>query len=428
MEVVFSKGTVSKQAHVKIPEGTYEEEHGREAFAGRASHLYRKHPPTAWTRIDGPLRPRALNLNEMKPEDLVDSNATWQLVAGNDDVRLYVSRRTEPMSYFLRDADGDVCYFVHRGSGVIETDYGPLDYRQGDYVIIPKGTTHRVVPANASEGAMAAETPSEFARAIGQDPRTVSGAMRKLGIGIKKGDKFPVRSKRKLLKHFNVDDSFFFVIEGDGEYRIPDRGLMGRHAQFDPGVLVVPEPDPHDEEGEFEVRVKRNGEFSSLWFQWHPLDVVGWQGDLCPVKLNVLDHRPVYSPSYHMPPSAHCTFENDGFVICSFVPRPLEEDPEVLKVPFYHANIDADEVLFYHSGNYFSRAGIDMGYMTLHPQGVHHGPQPAAIEASKTKERTDEIAVMVETESPLQISPEAEQVVVTEYETSWARGMGLLDE
>ncbi|MDQ3915129.1 MAG: homogentisate 1,2-dioxygenase [Actinomycetota bacterium] len=374
MEFVFSKGVVSKQAHVSIPPGTYEEEHGREAFAGRASHLYRKHPPTAWTRIDGPLRPRALDLNEMKPEDMVDANATWQLIAGNDDVRLYVSRRTEPMSYFLRDADGDVCYFVHRGSGVIETDYGPLDYRQGDYVIVPKGTTHRVVPGSSS------------------------------------------------------DESFFFVIEGDGEYRIPDRGLMGRHAQFDPGVLVVPEPDPHDEEGEFEVRVKRDGEFSSLWFRWHPLDVVGWQGDLCPVKLNVLDHRPVYSPSYHMPPSAHCTFENDGFVICSFVPRPLEEDPDVLKVPFYHANIDADEVLFYHSGDYFSRAGIDMGYMTLHPQGVHHGPQPAAIEASKTKERTDEIAVMVETEHPLQLSPEAEQVVVTEYETSWARGMGLLDE
>ncbi|MDQ3952381.1 MAG: homogentisate 1,2-dioxygenase, partial [Actinomycetota bacterium] len=95
MEFVFSKGVVSKQAHVSIPEGTYEEEHGREAFAGRASHLYRKHPPTAWTKIDGPLRPRALNLNEMKPEDWVDANASWQLIAGNDDVRLYVSRRSE---------------------------------------------------------------------------------------------------------------------------------------------------------------------------------------------------------------------------------------------------------------------------------------------------------------------------------------------
>lgn len=372
MEVVHSKGKVTKQAHVRIPEGTFEEEHGREAFAGRASHLYRTHPPTAWTRIEGPLRPRAFDLNEIKPEDQTEPNASWALVAGNEDVRLYVSRRTEPMPYFLRDADGDVCYFVHRGTGTFETDYGPLDYAQGDYVIIPKGTTHRVVP--------------------------------------------------------NTDDNFFFIIEGSGEFAIPDRGLMGRHAMFDPGVLVTPEPDPHDEEGEFEVRVKRDGEFTSLFFAWHPLDVVGWQGDLCPVKLNVLDHRPVYSPSYHMPPSAHATFENQGFVICSFVPRPLEEDPEVLKVPFYHANIDADEVLFYHSGNYFSRAGIDVGFLTLHPQGVHHGPQPAAIEKSKSLTRTEEIAVMVETEKPLVPSDEASAVVITEYETSWARGMGLLDE
>jgi homogentisate 1,2-dioxygenase len=372
VEFVFSKGKVARQAHVAVPEGTYEEEHGRETFFGRASHLYRSHPPTAWTRIEGTLRPRALNLNELKPEDMTDAASGWQLVASNEEVRLFVSRRAHPMDYFLRDADGDVCYFVHRGEGVIETDYGPLHFSPSDYIVIPKGTTHRVVP--------------------------------------------------------NGDDNFFFIIEGAGEFRIPDRGLMGRHAQFDPGVLEVPEPDPHDEAGDFEVRVKRDQQFTSLWFKWHPLDVVGWQGDLCPVKLNILQHRPVYSPSYHMPPSVHCTFANDGFVICSFVPRPLEEDPQVLKVPFYHANIDADEVLFYHSGNYFSRAGIDQGYMTLHPQGVHHGPQPAAIEASKTKERTDEIAVMVETEKPLKLSPEAEAVVVSEYETSWARGMGLLDD
>jgi homogentisate 1,2-dioxygenase len=371
MEFVFSKGKNTRQAHVGIPAGTFEEEHGRETFFGRASHLYRTHPPTAWTRIDGPLRPRALDLNEMKPEDSTDAGAMWQLVAGNEDVRLFVSRRAAAQPYFLRDADGDVCYFVHRGTGTIETDYGPLSYEKGDYVIVPKGTTHRIVPES--------------------------------------------------------DDNFFFVIEGTGEFRIPERGLMGRHAQFDPGVLEVPDPDPHDEAGEFEVRVKRDDSFTSLWFAWHPLDVVGWQGDLCPVKLNVLQHRPVYSPSYHMPPSAHCTFANDNFVICSFVPRPLEEDPEVLKVPFYHANIDADEVLFYHSGDYFSRAGIDEGYMTIHPQGVHHGPQPAAIEASKTKERTDEIAVMVETEKPLVLSSDAEAVVITEYETSWARGMGLVD-
>src|ERR687895_2425278 len=170
MEVVFSKGKVTKQAHVGVPEGTYEEEHGREAFAGRASHLYRMHPPTAWTRIEGALKPRAFDLNAIKPEDQTEPDGWWQLVAGNSEVRLFISRRSEPMPYFLRDADGDVCYFVHRGEGTIETDYGPLSYAEGDYVIIPKGTTHRVVPGS--------------------------------------------------------EDNFFFIIEGTGEYHIPERGLM----------------------------------------------------------------------------------------------------------------------------------------------------------------------------------------------------------
>src|ERR687895_1695584 len=126
MEVVFSKGKVTRQAHVGIPEGTFEEEHGREAFAGRASHLYRTHPPTAWTRIEGPLRPRAFDLNEMKPEDQVDPHGTWLLIAGNEDVRLFISRRSEPMRHFLRDSDGDVCYFVHRGGGGGESHrWGP---------------------------------------------------------------------------------------------------------------------------------------------------------------------------------------------------------------------------------------------------------------------------------------------------------------
>jgi homogentisate 1,2-dioxygenase len=374
MQPVRSKGRVTRQAHVGVPEGTYEEEHGRETFFGRSTHLYRLHPPTAWVRLDGPLRPRAFDLNQLKPEDLTDAGGFWLPFAGNEDVALFLSRRAEAMPYFFRDADGDLCYFVHRGEGVLETDYGPLRYRPGDYLVVPKGTTHRLVP----------------------DPASGEG--------------------------------FFFVIEGTGEYHLPDRGLMGRHAQFDPGMLEVPEPDPHDEAGSFEVRIKRDGVFTSAWFAWHPLDVVGWQGDLCPVRLNILDHRPVYSPRYHMPPSAHVTFANEGFVVCSFVPRPLEEDADVLKVPFYHANIDADEVLFYHAGSFFSRAGIGEGFLTHHPQGIHHGPQPAAITAARTKQRTDEVAVMVECHRPLVVAPEAGAAELREYTTSWAAGMGLLPD
>ncbi|MGH2688566.1 MAG: homogentisate 1,2-dioxygenase [Actinomycetota bacterium] len=367
-----SKGRVAKQAHVAVPAGTYEEEHGREAFAGRASHLYRTHPPTAWVEIEGPLRPRAIDLNRAVPPDQADPRGGWLPILTGRTCRIYVSKPSEPPPFWLRDADGDLCYFVHRGTGVLETDYGPLAFEPGDYLVVPKGTTHRLVP----EGA----------------------------------------------------DTFLLVIEGAGEYGLADRGILGRHAQVDPGVLEVPEPDPHDEEGTFEVRVKRYDDQTSLYFRWHPLDVVGWQGDLCPVRLNVRDYRPIMSPRYHVPPSAHCTWQNDGFAVCTFAPRPLEEDPDVLRVPFYHANIDNDEVLFYHSGQFFSRAGIGEGWMTVHPQGLHHGPQPAAIEAARTKERTDEVAVMVESEEGLDLSAAALRLCDPAYETSWARGMGLLED
>ncbi len=368
--IPLSKGRVTKQAHVGLPEGTYEEEHGREAFDGRAAHLYRTHPPTAWIRVEGPLKPRAFDIGAIKPSDATEATGTWALIARNDEVALYVSRRSEPMPYFLRDADGDLCYFIHRGTGFVETDYGPLRFVPGDYLILPKGTTHRLVPD---------------------------------------------------------EELFSFVIEGAGEYRIPDRGMLGRHAQFDPGVLEVPEPDPHDEQGEFEVRVKRNHEYTTLVYPFHPLDVVGWQGDLCPVRLNVADFRPIVSPRYHLPPSVHCTWANDGFDICTFAPRPTETgDPTALRVPFFHSNIDNDEVIFYHEGQFFSRVGIGPGMMTLHPQGLHHGPQQAAMEAGKTKEFADEIAVMVETEHPLEIAVDAEAAGIEGYETSWARGMGLI--
>jgi homogentisate 1,2-dioxygenase len=366
----LAKGRVARQAHVGLPPGTYEEEHGREAFAGRASHLYRTHPPTAWVRIEGPLRPAAYDLAALEAPDAADPAAVWAPVARNEDLAIFVSRLRSPMPHYLRDADGDLCYFVHEGTGVCETDYGPLRFAPGDYLIVPKGTTHRLV------------------------------------------------AERPL---------FLLVVEGRGEFRLPDRGLLGRHAQFDPGVLETPEPEPHDEVGEFEVRVKRDGAFTTLVYPYHPLDVVGWKGDLCPLRLSVRDFRPVVSPRYHLPPSVHCTWANDGFAVCTFAPRPTETgDPEALRVPFFHANIDNDEVVFYHAGEFFSRAGIRPGMMTLHPQGLHHGPQPAAIEASRTKEFTDEMAVMVEAARPLAVSAEAEAVRVPGYEVSWARGLGLL--
>lgn len=369
----LSKGRVSRQAHVGLPDGTFEEEHGREAFDGRASHLYRTHPPTAWIRIEGDLRPRAYDLNGLKPGDMSDAAGEWERILWNEDLAIYVSRRVESMPFYLRDADGDLCYFVHRGKGVLETDYGPLRFSTGDFLVVPKGTTHRLV--------------------------------------------------------IDGEDSFFYVIEGRGEYRLPDKGILGRHALFDPGVLETPEPDPHDESGEFEVRVKRDNEYTVLTYPFHPLDVVGWQGDLCPMRLNVGDFRPVVSPRYHLPPSVHITFDSDGFEIGTFAPRPTETgDPTALRVPFFHSNIDKDEVLFYHQGQFFSRAGIGEAFITHHPQGLHHGPQAAAIEASKTKEFADEYAIMVEAGRPFRRDDGLTAVEVEGYAVSWARGIGLLPQ
>jgi homogentisate 1,2-dioxygenase len=368
----LSKGKVTRQAHVGLPDGTFEEEHGREAFEGRASHLYRSHPPTAWVRIEGPLQPRAYDLNGLKPADQADPAGEWQRILWNDDVAIYVSRPAGEPPHYLRDCDGDLCYFVHRGGGLLETDYGPMRFRAGDYLIVPKGTTHRLVP--------------------------------------------------------DGDDTFLYVIEGKGEYHLPEKGILGKHALFDPGVLETPEPEPHDQRGEFTVRVKRDHAYTTLVYPFHPLDVVGWQGDLCPMRLNVEDFRPVVSPRYHVPPSVHITWDNDGFEIGTFAPRPTETgDPDALRVPFFHSNIDRDEVLFYHQGQFFSRAGIGEAYITHHPQGLHHGPQAAAIEASKTKEFADEYAIMVEAENPLQREDALGTVEIEGYATSWARGLGLID-
>ena len=141
------KGKASRQAHVDLPEGTCEEEHGRQAFTGRASHLYRTAPPTAWVKVEGPLRPWAFDWNQLTPPDQTDPEGDPLLVLSNEDLAVLVSRRSAPMPYFVRDADGDVVYFVHRGEGTLETDYGPLAFRPGDYLVVPKGTTHRAVPA-----------------------------------------------------------------------------------------------------------------------------------------------------------------------------------------------------------------------------------------------------------------------------------------
>jgi homogentisate 1,2-dioxygenase len=363
------KGLTSRQAHVGLPDGTVEEEHGRSGFFGAASHLYRLHPPTGWTKVEGPAAHHALDTNRLPSND----DELWPvLLLGNADVQLGYHRRVRGRAEFLRNADGDELHFVHAGEGVLRTEYGPLTYRPGDYVLVPRGTTYRFEPTSPTDT---------------------------------------------------------LVIEAcDSALALPEKGLLGRHALFDPALIEVPEPEPIDEEGEFVVVVKREGEDTRVTYPFHPCDVVGWKGDVAPMRVNVADFRPVVSPRYHLPPSAHTTFVGDGFVVCTFAPRPMEEDPEALRLPFFHRNIDYDEVIFYHSGQFFSRAGIGEGMVTFHPHGLHHGPQPSAVardrEAAATGARrtTDEYAVMLDARRPLHLGDAAADVDVADYVMSWRAG------
>lgn len=356
------KGKVTLQAHVALPEGTFEEEHGRDGFYGPVSHLYRTHAPTGWTRIEGPLKPRALDCSRLSSrQEQAPLHRTALLY--NEDVVVHFAQPQKPMDFYFRNADGDEVYFIHKGNGVIETDFGPLYFEPGDYLVIPRGTTYRLLPEST--------------------------------------------------------DNAFLVIESFSRIRQPERGLLGQHALYDPAMIKTPEPQPIEEDGEWEVRIKRLNEFTSVFYPFNPMDVVGWKGDLSVWQLNIRNFRPVMSHRAHLAPSIHTTFQGHGFVICSFVPRPLEEDPEAVRVPFYHRNIDYDEVLFYHAGNFFSRDGIDAGMITFHPQGIHHGPHPKAVEASKKKSATDEVAVMLDTEKPLLLTAEAHAVEWAEYYLSW---------
>ncbi len=360
----LKKGTVTTQAHVDLPEGTYEEEHGRKGFYGKSAHLYHKHPPTGWIRFEGKLRPHCFDLNQLAPTDLTDPCGAPVAFLGNQDVELYVSRRSKPMPFYYRNADGDELMFVHRGEGLIETDFGALHFEKGDYFNLPRAVTYRVVP--------------------------------------------------------DTTDNFFLIVQSKTEFNQPEKGLVGQHALYDPAVIEVPEPSPNLNDGrEWEVRIKVDDEISKVVYPFNPIDVVGWKGDLTVWKLNVRDIRPLMSPRVHLPPSAHTTFHTQGAVVCTFVPRPLESDERAVRVPFFHRNTDYDEFIFYHDGSFFSKDNIKPGMATLHPRGIHHGPHPKALANQAKKTNTDEYAVMLDGLNPIRVLPAGETVEWKEYWQSW---------
>ena len=338
------EGRTSRQAHANLPEGTFERELGKEGFFGPATHMYHRHPPTGWVDWQGPLRPRAFDLNRLSGAEASPWDAPT--VLSNASVALRFWRVPERMVDLARNGDGDELIFVHEGAGDLYCDYGHLAIRAGDYVMLPRGTMWRIASAK---------------------PMTA------------------------------------LLIEAtNGSYQLPDKGLVGPHAIFDPAMLDVPAIDDaflaQQDEKIWRVRIKRGGAVSTVTYPYNPLDAVGWKGDLAPVRINVADIRPLMSHRYHLPPSAHSTFVGNRFVVCTFCPRPFESAEDALKVPFFHSNDDYDEVLFYHAGDFFSRDNIKPGMLTFHPCGFTHGPHPKALKNAfkQSKPATDEYAVMID--------------------------------
>jgi len=364
-----TEGDASRQAHADMPEGTYEREMSKEGFFGPAAFLHHKRPPTGWTKFEGPLQPRAFDLARLNAAEPSPWASHGVLFNAACDIRFW--KLDQPMPGLARNGDGDQLLFIHAGQGDLFCDFGRLAYEAGDYIVLPRGTMWRLSPSAPTAVLMVEAT--------------------------------------------------------NTHYTLPDRGLVGPHAVFDPAMLDVPAMDEAfraqqaDEDREWIVEVKKRGQVSRITYPYNPLDAVGWHGELHPVRLNVRHIRPLMSHRYHLPPSAHTTFLSDRFVVCTFAPRPFETDPGALKVPFFHNNDDYDEVLFYHAGDFFSRDNIDAGMMTFHPSGFTHGPHPKALKnmLAQSKPATDEYAVMIDTRDPLNVGEGASGVENADYVNSW---------
>ncbi len=375
-------GQVPQKRHTvfRRPDGGLYSEQllGVHGFAGMQSIAYHINMPTRVAKWEPkgsvspaylehePLRHRHLKTKLMTPKG--DPITGRIALMGNSDVIWQQAWASEPMEYFYKNADGDDLIFMHDGSGVLESMYGDVPYGPGDYLVIPRGTIYRI--------------------RMNQTPQRM------------------------------------IIIQSTGHMETPKRyrnhyGQMLEHAPYCERDMRPPtELRTFDEKGDFKVMVRARGELTEYTYDYHPFDVVGWDGFVYPWAFNINDFSPI-TGKLHMPPPIHQTFEAQGFVVCSFCPRMLDYHPDAVVVPYVHSNIDSDEVLYYVNGNFGSRKGIEEGSITLHPLGIPHGPQPGIAEASLGATRTEELAVMLDTFAPLKLTKEAVEIEDDSYWKSW---------
>lgn len=377
-------GNIPHKRHTQFrkPDGELYSEQlfSTEGFSNDYSILYHCHPPTEIIKTDEPvnvqpriaeekmLKHRSLEGFNIKPEK--DYLQSRKPVLVNNDCHIVLAAPQQSMTgYFYKNADADEMIFIHEGNGVLKTQYGKLEFAYGDYLVIPRGTIYQI----------------EFA----------------------------------------TDKNRLFMVESFSPIRYPKRyvsklGQLLEHSPYCERDIRQPkELQTIDEAGDFLIQTKKKGILYGLHYAHHPFDVVGWDGCCYPFAFSIHDFEPI-TGRVHQPPPVHQTFEANNFVVCSFCPRLFDYHPQAIPAPYNHSNIDSDEVLYYVDGDFMSRKHVTKGMITLHPAGIPHGPHPGAVQKSIGAKETNELAVMVDTFHPLQLTVEALEIENEGYVMSWA--------
>jgi len=357
----------------------YEQLFGTIGFDGMSANLYHEHRPTQVKEIKQQysVAPKIAKQNsitsyklkgfQIQPEE--DYLRSRKIVLTNNDCNIILAApQTSQKNYFYKNTDADEVLFVHKGSGKLRTHMGNLNFGYGDYLVIPRGMIYKI--------------------------------------------------------EFDTADNRLFIVESYHPVYTPKRyrnwfGQLLEHSPYCERDIRRPiELETHDEKGEFLIKIKKQNDIFDVVYATHPFDVVGYDGFNYPYAFSIHDFEPI-TGRIHQPPPVHQTFETKAFVICSFVPRLYDYHPESIPAPYNHSNIDSDEVLYYVDGDFMSRNDVEAGHISLHPAGIPHGPHPGAVERSIGKTKTEELAVMVDTFSPLQLTEEAIAIGDESYHKSW---------
>ncbi|MBT8270578.1 MAG: homogentisate 1,2-dioxygenase [Flavobacteriaceae bacterium] len=377
----LGKIPAKRHTQFKKPNGGfyYEQLFGTIGFDGMSSNMYHIHRPTQVKAIGNRLdmSPRIADANNIRSyrfrgfqvDSVDDYLESRKIILSNSDCQIILAApKQSTTDYFYKNADADELLFIHKGSGKLRSQFGNLDFKYGDYLLIPRGTIYKI--------------------------------------------------------EFNSEDNRLFIVESTRPIYTPKRyrnwfGQLLEHSPFCERDIRQPhELETHDETGDFLMKIKKGNELIDMTYAAHPFDVVGYDGFNYPYAFSIHDFEPI-TGRVHQPPPVHQTFETDAFVVCSFVPRLYDYHPKAIPAPYNHSNIDSDEVLYYVDGDFMSRNDIEAGHISLHPAGIPHGPHPGAMERSIGKTETEELAVMVDTFKPLMITEEAIKIADNDYYKSW---------